>query len=393
MKNNEKILQLIINNLPGNIYWKDIEGKHLGCNLNNAIAAGLHSPDEILGKTDYELSWKDRADKIVAFDREVMMHKKKVVKEEVIILPGDEEETFFLSQKMPFYEEGKIAGIIGVSLDITELKRVQEELKLALEKVQAANLEREKVLLKYQEFVSNQEHDIRTPIACVVGLSESLVDMLTEPEHLELAKYIHESAKAQKAYQNSLLDGIYLFEEQTESYQRRFDLKSIIDQVKSIYACAFKQSQLNFDIVYDASLPHYLWGDWFRLQQILVCLLSNAVKFTAPGDMIWLRCKGIPKTERDIVLSIEVEDTGIGIASDKLDAIFEPFNRLSLSNLGKYAGRGLGLTFVKKMVMELQGEINVKSVLDKGSVFHLLIPFQQSLSDEPTSEPCGKHET
>jgi signal transduction histidine kinase len=226
-----------------------------------------------------------------------------------------------------------------------------------------------------------------------MGIAEALMDNLSDdPENHKLAHLIFESAKAQKAYHNSILDGIYLFEHQTETITRRFSLKKLVKEVELIYACAFEENQLQFKLVYDDRIPRFLWGDWFRLEQILVALLSNAVKFTETGDEILLRCQLDGHKENKVILSIEIEDTGLGIEGDKLNTIFEPFVRLSLSNLGKYSGRGLGLTFVKKMVAELEGEINVRSVVGVGSVFHLLLPFEASLSNTPTSEPKGKSE-
>lgn len=391
LKSRIEMLERVIDSVPGHVYWKDLNGVHLGCNINNAKAANLMQSKDIIGKTDYELSWKDRADQITASDKLVIEQQTEVITEDVIILPGKKRETTFLTQKMPLYDNnGKIIGIVGVSVNISELKETQKQLEIALNKAHAAEQEQEKVLAKYQDFVSNQEHDIRTPVASVMGLATALIDMLSDPAQLEVAKLLYESAKAQKAYQNSLLDSIYLFENETETYQRRFEVRSVFERVKSIYACTFKEKNLSFTLEIDDQLPHFLWGDWFRVQQILICLLSNSVKFTNPNDKIWLRCKALPKSTDKIVLSIQLEDTGIGIAEDKQNTIFEPFTRLSLSNLGKYSGRGLGLTFVKKMVGELNGEITLKSTLEKGSVFHILLPFDLSLSDEPTPEPQGK---
>lgn len=370
-------LKRVLNVIPGHIYWKDVKGRYLGCNKQQALSLGM-TADEMIGKTDFELPWKSRAQELSDVDQRVMRENRKIEVEETVQLPNNDYLSTFLTQKTPLLNDnGDIVGIIGVSQDITEKKRLKDR--------------QEEILAKYQEFVSNQEHDIRTPISCVVGLSESLIDLLSEPEHIELAKHINESAKAQQAYQNSLIDGIYLFEEQTESFSRRFNLKTTIEEVKSIYACAFKANQLSVEMLYDESLPRYLWGDWFRLQKILVCLLSNSVKFTESGGKVWIRCNGISKSEQEIVLSIEVEDTGVGIAEDKLATIFEPFSRLTLSNLGRYPGRGLGLTLAKKMVRELNGEIDVTSVIGKGSVFHLLVPFQQSLSSKNTPLPKGKN--
>lgn len=379
----QSTFEKVISRLPGHVYWLDKNNVFLGCNESQALDAGLKTAKDIIGKTNDEMPWKEQARFLNEVNNKVMETGKEHIAEEESIL-ADGSKKIFHSIKSPLFDEDNtVSGTLGISFDITEKKKLEEELK-------SKNAELEKVLSRYQEFVSNQEHDIRTPVACVMGLSEMLVGMLKEPEHIELATLIHKSAKAQKAYQNSVLEGIYLFETETEHYSRRFNLTSTLERVTSMYACAFKESQLNFSMDIDESIPKYLWGDWFRLQQILVCLLSNAIKFTELGDHIWLRCVVSSRTDHEIILSIEVEDTGLGIAEDKLDVIFEPFSRLSLSNLGKYEGRGLGLAFAKKMIAELKGEIHVKSTLNKGSVFHILVPFEMSISNLSTSEPRGK---
>lgn len=136
-------------------------------------------------------------------------------------------------------------------------------------------------------------------------------------------------------------------------------------------------------------LPQYLTGDWFRLQNCLMQLVSNAIKYTEEGGKLYLRCSFKEQNHNSILLDIQVEDNGIGIEQDKCDTIFEPFVRLTLSNIGKYQGRGVGLAYVKKMVEEMNGEIDVNSTPGKGSVFQLTIPMKISLNQEAVPEPKG----
>ncbi len=391
INNNENksknILNNLLENIPAYVYWKNKEGIFEGCNDLLANLAGYENAKDLIGKTDYEVTSKEEADKIRAHDELVKRGLRGIVVEEIGYYPNTQKKMYALSYKAPLFDENKnVIGIIGISIDITEKKHLEEELNNKNQELESLL---NNVLAKYKNFVLNQEHDIRTPVANVEGLAAALIEQLKDPADLELANLIYQSAKAQHAYQNTMVDSIYLFNEKTENYRRRFQIKNVIEQVIAIFACSFHEEKLNFSLELSQSLPKFLWGDWFRLQQILVCLLSNAVKFTNSNGNIWLRCVPEFKSERQIVLIVDVEDTGIGISNDQLNTIFEPFVRLTLSNIGKYEGRGLGLTFVKKMVDDLDGEIDVTSVLGKGSLFRLLLPYNVSLSSEQLPSICS----
>ncbi len=374
----QNTLENIIARMPGHVYWLDTNNVYLGCNEAQAKDAGLDSPKDIIGKTNYDLPWKEQANVLNAINNMVMKTKIEHIAEEESLL-ADGSKNIYHSIKAPLFDENNdVSGVLGISFDITDKKKLENELK-------SKNTELERVLAKYKNFVLNQEHDIRTPVSSVAGLAGILLDRLKDPEDIKIAQLLLQSAEAQKAYQNTMIDSLYLFQRETERYSRRFDLRKKLGQVENIFLCAFHEKQLNFSLKYDETIPKKLIGDWFRLQQILVCLLSNATKFTEANGRIELRCQGISKTDQEVVVMIEIEDSGIGIEENKLETIFEPFVRLTLSNLGKYEGRGLGLTFVKKMVEELCGEIDITSVVGKGTVVQLLLPYRVSLSDKSPS--------
>lgn len=379
----------IVNELPSHVFWKDKEGVYIGC--NNAFSSTFDlKPEEIVGKTDYDLPVEpETASAFIHDDRHVMESKqpKLNILEQQTFLNGSEK--ILLTSKVPLLSEnGDVMGILGIYTDVTEKKQLENELIARNKELKHGKLQLEKVLSRYKKFVLNQEHDMRIPASNVLGLANALLLHLTDPECIEMAEYLRKSAQAQLDYQNSLLDIIYLFNEETELYRRRFELKKVFKQIEDMFLCSFREKQLDFILEYDNNLPRILVGDWFRLQQILLRLISNAVEFTEPGGKIWLRCKGEQQKEREreCLLIVEIEDTGIGIVQEDLDVIFEPFVRLTLSNIGKYAGRGVGLTFVKKLVEDLRGEIDVKSILGEGTIFQLFIPYTISLSNKPTSE-------
>jgi two-component system, OmpR family, aerobic respiration control sensor histidine kinase ArcB len=387
----QNTLESIISRLPGHVYWLDKNNIFLGCNDLQAKDAGLKSPKDIIGKTNHDLPWKNRADSLNELNNKVMLSEKEYAAEEISTLADGREEIYY-SIKTPLYDENnQVNGILGISLNITEKKQLENDLKLK-------NIELEKMLSKYKNFVLNQEHDIRTPYSGIVALTEHLIHEAIDDGNTKLAdmlKHILHSGQAQLAYQNSLLDTIYLFYKETQIYHRRFDLKLLIEETKNIFDCVAITKKLNYELDFNQKNPHFLVGDCFRLQQILVRLLDNAIKFTEPGDSIYFRCNYKLYNESIIILIIDVEDTGIGFDEKQKETIFEPFQRLSLSYIGKHEGRGTGLSFVKKMVDEivldnLHAEIDVKSVVGVGSIFRVMVPFRISLDQNMLPEPLSQ---
>ena len=384
----EIVLKNILDNLPAYIYWKDKNSVFRGCNEALAKFAGLDDANMLIGETDACITSENNAKKIADNDQYIMKNRKKITAEEIAV-DSDGNKVIGLSYKAPFIDKNNVVqGVIGITVDITEKKQLSE-------KLEANNKELQRVLEKHRNFVLNQEHDIRTPYAGVVTIAECLEKEITHPDHLEMIQHIRKSGVEQLAYQNSLLDAIYLFNDENEIYSRRFETKPVIEQAASMFRAAFAANNLHFKLEWDSAIPEFLVGDWFRLQQILVRLIDNAIKFTEKDDNIWLRCNAKPHDSGCVILTVTVEDTGIGFEQDKADAIFEPFERLTLSNLGKYGGRGVGLAFVKKLVEEtriegVQGEIDVKSEPGEGSIFQVHLPFKVSLSQARMPEVRGK---
>jgi len=389
LKEVEKVLQLIINNLPGNIYWKNTKGEHLGCNLNNAIAAGLNSPEEIIGKTDYELSWKDRADKIVASDKYVLKYQKKIVVEESIILPGQNYETHFLSQKMPFYEDGVLSGTIGISLDITELRKTQNKLETALKIAQEANNDRDNTLQLYKQFVEDQEHDIRTPLGNVVSCSEFLLQELSDSKLLSeekrlLLEGVSQSSREILEYQESLLFDLYQGQLSEETIFTRFDLPEIVKHAYHVNTVSARYKNIDYTYSIDTKIPHYLLGDGKRIYQCLVDLLSNAVRFTHKGG-VQLVVDCLKHDDKTAIVRFTIKDTGIGIPQEKQTDVLKAFVKAKPSNKGGERGRGLGLTRVNQYALEMGGELRFESIERKGSCFILVVPLKISLDQTETN--------
>lgn len=368
--NPESVLRRVINSFPGHVFWKDLKGIYLGCNTQHAKSAGLESSDDIIGKTDYDLLWKDRADKIISHDKIVLDEKRIISVEEPIILPGNKDISVFLSKKMPFYDEnGEISGIIGISQDVSELKKAKVDLQKTLDK-------QESILARYKQFVDDQEHDIRTPVGGVVAGMELLLDMLKDipDDAREIMSLIHSSAKEILDYQESIIHDLYAGTRPGVTIFSRFNLSDITSRIYSINLTTAKLKGLIFTYTYDTSIPKYLIGDGKQIYQCLLDLVSNAIRFTKKGSVnINIVC--VNNENDKVIVRFEVKDTGVGIPENKQREIYEAFVKINPSNKGGERGRGLGLTRVNAIAKLQKGDLWFTSTLGEGSCFNLAIPF------------------
>ena len=160
--------------------------------------------------------------------------------------------------------------------------------------------------------------------------------------------------------------------------QRKFSLSELIQDILDIFLPAINDSSLQIETEYDKNLPEMMIGNDLLLHQVMMNLMSNAIKFTDTGS-VKIVAKLLRKTDKQIIIELIIEDTGLGIPTEKQESIFLPFN--TLSNKEKYKGSGLGLYLVAEYIRQLGGEIHVESELGKGSVFHCIIPFTRTLSE------------
>lgn len=370
----EQRLQAMINTIAGNHWWKDKEGRYLGCNQIAADAWGLNSPEEIVGKTDYELPWSVNAGNLIAHDKIVMETGKTLTKEELVTTKNGLPLTFLVTKAPLRDHDNKIIGTIGTSVDITEMKQLQKSLEEAKEHAEWLNN------MKMQ-FIRNMEHDFRTPFSGILGLSELLREGETDATKKEYLDDIIVCINELMEYCTQIL---YYSEIEAGSFglqDKKFDLIELIDKVVSVERPAIKNKNLMLLVDLDKNLPKLLRGDNRRIYQILINLISNAVKFTHEGHVkLIVRLLDKDPKNKHIIICFTIEDTGIGIPSDKINLLYEKFNRLTPSNKGFYKGMGLGLKIVKQFVEEMNGEIDIESQEGEGTRFHCTFPLKIPLN-------------
>lgn len=288
------------------------------------------------------------------------------------LLRADGQWRWVMAQGNPrLDDDDKFLGFVGSSVDITERKQAVEELIKA--KVAAENVTNSK-----QQFLSNMSHEIRTPLNSIIGFANVLLKTELGEEQKEFLQAIKTSGKSLNFLINDILDlakvdaGKMTFEKQP------FELRKSIISILHSFDLKIKEKNLEFIKKYDTKLPNMILGDSLRLNQIILNLVSNAIKFTHKGK-ITLSVNILHEDQDNVTLEFAVTDTGIGIAANKINTIFNVFEQAEFNTSNSYGGTGLGLAIVKQLVEFQGGSISVKSKLDEGSAFSFILPFEKTI--------------
>jgi len=373
----EKInFQEIIDNLPLNLYLKNPLGEIIYINpYFQKSKTGLNK--NFLGLTVIDYMDKETAIKIQAEEKEIWKSGHPRMTEKTMDIDGQLKS--FLIGKVPaeFPDLGKV--LLCYSIDVTKQKQTSETLKKEKEHAEASSKAKE-------QFISVISHEIRTPMNTVVGMTNLLLQSQHYPEQRDYLNALKASSDNLLAIVNDILDlskieSGKIFFEQTD-----FSLRYLLENLKKTFA--FKAAEKNVLITLNISndIPVYLRGDPFRLNQILLNLISNSVKFTEVGT-IDIMADLIESSPKEVQILFTVKDSGIGIPEDKLSLIFESFTQANLGISRKYGGTGLGLTITKKLIELQGGNIGVESKVKEGSKFNFNLKFIRSQKTKITSPP------
>ncbi|PJD93753.1 MAG: hybrid sensor histidine kinase/response regulator [Legionella sp.] len=355
-------LNNLIQIVPASVYWKDTHSIILGGNLAHAKLAGFSRPEDVIGKTEFDFVWRNQAEDIIENDQKIMTSGEGLKLEEIATLSDGAIHTFLTSKEPLRDKNGKVIGIIGISLDITELKKLQDDLRKAKEAAEVANRAK-------TEFIANMSHDIRTPLTGVLGMAQILEDTLVDPKQKQYAQWLGDSGGQLLKMLNEVLDAISADSvHENQATEEAFNLSELIYSIVELElpSIIVKKIELLTDIT--PNLPPILIGDKKKIYHILLNLLSNAVKFTKVGH-VKIEVYPIKKDPKTILLQFDVSDTGIGIPYDAQDKVFDRFFHVKPSYKGIYEGRGLGLHIVKSYIESLGGKITVESIPDVGTKF------------------------
>ncbi|OFY24945.1 MAG: hybrid sensor histidine kinase/response regulator [Bacteroidetes bacterium GWF2_33_38] len=281
-----------------------------------------------------------------------------------------------------------VLGIVVVARDITEQKRIETELieakvfaELATEiaeeaksKAESATIIAENAVKAKQQFLSNMSHEIRTPMNAIIGFTKVILKTELTLKQREYLQAIKLSGDALIVLINDILDlakvdaGKMIFE------QTPFKMEVSISAMLHLFETKIQEKNLVLIKEYDKKIPDVLLGDSIRLHQIILNLVSNAVKFTSKGK-ITVSVRLLSEDDEKVNIEFSVTDTGIGIDNDKIKKIFETFSQASSGTSRLYGGTGLGLSIVKQLVEPQGGKIEVESRIGEGSTFRFILPF------------------
>jgi PAS domain S-box-containing protein len=275
----------------------------------------------------------------------------------------------------------------AVVLDITERKQLEHYQERERRELVEGKLHAEQAVREKSAFLANMSHEIRSPMNAILGFSELLEPEGLTPKQSQYVRAIRDSGASLLTLINDILDLSKLEAGKLELHPDPTDIRDSCEFLRTVFRqqVLTKSLQLQFEISPD--LPRALLLDRLRLRQVLVNLLGNAIKFTERGGVKLRVSWKSEENARSGTLMIDVEDTGIGIAADKLDEVFKPFVQVDSRPTTEKDGSGIGLTIVKRIMDLMGGVLTVESAVGQGTVFHL------QLANVPVSErlPVGDH--
>ncbi|NSL19344.1 response regulator [Tatlockia micdadei] len=367
--------------MPNNVYWLDRNCITQGCNENVLKFVGLKNLDDFIGITYEEMGkiagWHEGHAAIYKRDdMEVMATGiPKLNIEDPPLHDNDGNPIYYLSSRVPIFDDdNKVIGVVGISVDITNRKKIEAELKEAKNAAEAANQAK-------TEFLENMRHDIRTPLTGIVGFSEIIKLEFEDPRIQEYADNLIASSHALLHLLDEVLEAIRVSSGEIPKLRKKFDLHETLEYVIALNRAKAAEKNLNLSLEIDPIIPRYLIGDKIRLHRIALELIANALNFTDSG-FVKLSARLAKRNSRELILKLIVQDTGIGIHKDRQQDIYVQFKRLTPSYQGIYKGAGLGLSVIKQFIDDLGAEIYLESEPRKGSIFTCLIPLQEALLDD-----------
>ena len=373
----KNILDNLLDSLPVFVYWKNRASKFEGCNNLLAELAGLEKSEDLIGKDDFSVTTKERALEIRQHDLSVLKTGKPTTVEEIVHSPKGR-NLICASYKAPFRDKhGNITGIIGVSTDITKLRETQKALKKAKKEAEAGNQAK-------TEFLENMRHSIRTPITGLLGLCDYIINKSSQSDVIDCAKHQKDGIEAILYIHNQILEAARVADGVVPFNDNKFYFKELVKHVEGLGRPIASHKHIHFNVDYDDNIPEIVVGDLRRLFRVLFELMGNALEFTAQGEVAVTISLAICDLEkRQAVISVTVADTGVGIASDKQEAIFNTFKRLTPSHKGTHRGVGMGLSITKQYMDDIGGEIYLtQSEIGKGTTFVCQIPVKLPLTQD-----------
>ncbi len=370
LEKERSLLYALLDNIPDSIYFKDQDSRFVRISRSMAEKFHLPDPQSIIGKTDADIFTSKHAGQARADELEIMSTGEPMVARIEQETWPDRDDTWCSTTKMPLQDSnGSIVGTFGVSRDITELKMIEAELRVARDQADRANQAK-------SEFLANMSHEIRTPMNGIIGMAELLSDTRLDEQQQSFLDMMQQSAHSLLRILNDILDFSKIEAGKLEIEQIPFEMRACVGHAAKSLAARAAQKSLQLLLNINPDVPEYLLGDPGRLRQVIVNLVGNAIKFTDHGDVaIEVEVASGPPSEELYTLHITISDTGIGISPEQQSHIFAAFTQADASTTRRYGGTGLGLAISAQLIEMMGGRIWVESKPAVGTTFHFTISF------------------
>jgi PAS domain S-box-containing protein len=433
LANERALLRTLVDHLPAAIYLKDSAGRKTMANPLDLRNFGLADESAVIGRTDFDFFPPEQASAFHADDKQVLETGQPVLNREEILTRPDGTTVWNLTSKVPLTDSaGRVVGLAGSSLDITEIRKAREALRELNQHVEEAKgraehfaSEAEAANRAKSEFLAMMTHELRNPLSGVLGFAQLLSDTALNDEQKGYVRRISSSGEHLLAVVNDTLDLSSIEAGALAIHAAPFDLAHLLKLSSDIVRKSAADKGLAFHCDVAADVPAQIAGDERRIRQILINLLSNAVKFTASGSVVLRVARsgqpeslrsgrrnegpvvesvtGFPACEPDQTqdgkpvthfpasrdrddpveptvsgefLEFSVKDTGLGISSEALARLFQLFTQADSTIHQKYGGTGIGLAVSQCLAEAMGGTISVASTPGKGSTFTFRFPLE-----------------
>ena len=356
------LLDTVLDSVDAYVYMKDDDLRYRYVNARAASILGRPA-EQVIGRHDGELMVGGAAEAVQRTERQVFASGAKFVGEERFV-DAQGQVHHLWSVKVPLGLPGPVTGLIGLSTDVTELHRLKEQADAASQ--------------AKSDFLSNMSHEIRTPMNSIIGMAHLALKSVADARQRDYLQKIFHSGQHLLGLINDILDFSKIEAGKLELEVLDFRLDTLLANIASQLgeAAAVKGLTLQFDIA--ADLPQRWRGDPLRLEQVLLNLTSNAIKFS-DHDSIFVRVRRSEERAGHTMLRFEVQDRGIGMSQEELGQLFRSFHQADPSTTRKYGGSGLGLVISKQLAELMGGKVGVYSQPGQGSTFWFTARLEKSV--------------